>query len=251
MWSWPSAVQARENTLSKLNILNSIRKCPPIYGATMSILDLYSWTKSRRKGSYSQHGEDAFIANFFAARAKGFYLDIGASHPFRLSNTYSLYRSGWNGVTVEPIPRLGKLHRRWRPRDTMIPVAVGPARGTLEFFEMTPSVLSTLDRSVAEEYVAEGKAVICRTYVIEVLPINEIIERVSAMAPVDFLSIDVEGLDTDLLSNIDFFRFRPSLICIEANSPETRGKMRILFEKAGYDIVKEIECNLMAIPASN
>ena len=237
--------------MSKLSVLNNIRKCPPIYGATMSILDLYSWTKSRRKGSYSQHGEDAFVANFFAARTKGFYLDIGASHPFRLSNTYSLYRSGWNGVTVEPIPRLGKLHRRWRPRDTMIPVAVGAARGTLEFFEMTPSVLSTLDRSVAEEYVAEGKAVLCRTYVIEVLPINEIIERVSAMAPVDFLSIDVEGLDADLLSNIDFSRFRPSLICIEANSMETRGKMRILFEKAGYDIVKEIECNLMAIPASS
>jgi hypothetical protein len=83
--------------LSKLSVLNSIRKFPPIYGATMSILDLYSWTKSRRQGSYSQHGEDAFVANFFAARAKGFYLDIGASHPFRLSNTCSLYRSGWKG----------------------------------------------------------------------------------------------------------------------------------------------------------
>jgi hypothetical protein len=91
----------------------------------------------------------------------------------------------------------------------------------------------------------------CRTYVIEVLPINEIIERVSAIAPVDFLSIDAESLDADLLSNIDFSRFRPSLICIEANSMEIRGKMRILFEKAGYEIVKEIECNLMAIPASS
>jgi hypothetical protein len=93
--------------------------------------------------------------------------------------------------------------------------------------------------------------VICRTYVIDVLPINEIIERVSAIAPIDFLSIDVEGLDADVLAGMDSSRFRPGLICIEANSMEIRGKMRSLFEKAGYEIVKEIECNLMAIPASN
>jgi FkbM family methyltransferase len=235
--------------VSKLSAYNFIRSFPPVYGAAMSILDTYSWLVSRRRGSYSQHGEDRFVIDFFRGRKKGFYLDIGASHPFRLSNTYLLYRSGWSGATVEPIPRLGKLHRRWRPRDTLMPVAAGVKSGALQFFEMTPSVLSTLDPSVAEGYIANGSAVLSRRYTIDVLPINEIVERVNAIAPVDFLSIDVEGLDAEVLGEIDFMRFRPGLICIEANSNAVRQRTEVLLGQGGYKIVKEIECNLMAAPA--
>jgi len=234
--------------VSKLSVLNGIRKCPPLYSACMSILDLNSWMKGRRRGSYAQHGEDVFVTEYFSKREKGFYLDIGASHPFRLSNTYLLYQSGWKGVTVEPIPRLGKLHRKWRPRDSLMPIGAGSKRDTLDFFEMTPSVLSTVDATVADQYVAEGKAVLCRRYKIDILPINEIIERVSAISRVDFFSIDIEGLDAEVLAEIDYSRFRPELICVEANSSELREKIQLLLAKAGYKIIKEIECNLMAAP---
>src|SRR5579871_4904708 len=114
----------------------------------MSVLDFNSWMKGRRRASFAQHGEDVFVTEYFSKQPSGFYLDIGASHPFRLSNTYLLYRSGWKGVTVEPIPRLGNLHRKRRPRDTLMPIGAGLKPGTLEFFEMTPSVLSTLDATV-------------------------------------------------------------------------------------------------------
>src|SRR5262245_54108902 len=180
--------------------MNRVRQSPMIYGAGVALRDIYSLMKSIYHGSYSQHGEDTYVAKFFAGKRTGFYLDIGASHPFRISNTYLLYRSGWRGVTVEPIPRLGKLHRRWRPRDTLLPVAVGRHAGTLEFFEMTPSVLSTLDREVANRYVTDGKAVVFQRYSIEVLPINRVLEQASAIAPIDFISIDIEGLDSDVLS---------------------------------------------------
>jgi hypothetical protein len=235
--------------MSRLGIFNRIRGCSPIYGASMAMHDLYWLLRRTRQGSYSQHGEDTFVANFFAGRKKGFYLDIGASHPFKLSNTYLLYRSGWSGATVEPIPRLGKLHRIWRRRDSLFPIGVGFKHDVLEFFEMTPSVLSTLDRSVADQYVAEGKAALYKKYEIEVLPINEIIDRVSALGQVDFMSIDVEGLDADMLAEIDYSRFRPALICSEANSSEAQRKTEVIFERAGYKIVKAIGCNLMAIPA--
>src|SRR5580698_8519410 len=146
--------------MSRLDTFNRIRNWTSAYNAAMSVHDLYSWLKYTNHGSYSQHGEDLFVRNFFASKKNGFYLDIGASHPFKLSNTYLLYRSGWTGVTVEPIPRLGKLHRQWRPRDTLFPVAVGLQRGELEFFEMTPSVLSTTVGSVARQYVADGKSIL-------------------------------------------------------------------------------------------
>lgn len=61
-----------------------------------------------------------FIGDWFGGKTDGFYVDIGASHPFRINNTYLLYKSGWQGVTVEPIPLLGRVHKRWPSRDTLV-----------------------------------------------------------------------------------------------------------------------------------
>ena len=235
--------------MPSLDLMNRARQSPILYGAGVALRDIYSLVKSAYRGSYSQHGEDAYVADFFAKRTHGFYLDIGASHPFRISNTYLLYRSGWRGVTVEPIPRLGKLHRRWRPRDTLLPVAVGRATGTLEFFEMTPSVLSTLDREVATRYVADRRAVLFQKYSIDVAPINHVFEQASAIAPIDFVSMDIEGMDTEVLSEVDFSRFRPALFCIEFDSANARQDIEGLFSRANYEIVREIGCNLFATPA--
>lgn len=235
--------------MPSLDLLNRVRQSPMLYGACVALRDIYSLVKSTYRGSYSQHGEDTYVAEFFAKRPGGFYLDIGASHPYRISNTYLLYRRGWRGVTVEPIPRLGKLHRRWRPRDTLLPVAVGRAAGKLEFFEMTPSVLSTLDREVAARYVADRRAVIFQRYSLEVVPINHVLEQASAIAPIDFVSIDIEGLDTGILSEVDFSRFRPELFCIEFDSANARQYIEVLFRRANYRIVREIGCNLFAAPA--
>jgi FkbM family methyltransferase len=237
--------------LPSLDLLNRVRRSPLLYGAGVALRDIYSLVRSTYRGSFSQHGEDTYVAGFFAGKPGGFYLDIGASHPFRISNTYLLYRSGWRGVTVEPIPRLGELHRRWRPRDTLLPAAVGRAAGTLEFFEMTPSVLSTLDREVAARYVANHQAVIFQRYSIEVMPINRVFEQASAISPIDFVSIDIEGLDTEVLSEVDFARFRPALFCIEFDCAKARQDLEALFRRANYRIDREIGCNLFAVPADS
>ncbi|QPF87115.1 FkbM family methyltransferase [Bradyrhizobium genosp. L] len=232
----------------KLEIAKRIRTSP-IYSSAMWAHDLQVWVRATRKGSFSQHGEDRFIRDFFTSRKTGVYLDIGASHPFKISNTYLLYRSGWKGVTVEPIPRLGALHRRWRPRDKLLPVGVGTTAGELEFFEMLPSVLSTLDASVANEYIAQGKATLLKKYHIPVLTIDQVIRQTTEQGQVDFLSIDIEGLDADVINSIDYSRFRPSLICVEIISSETRETAAQIFDRAGYKIVNEIGCNLFVSPA--
>ena len=97
-----------------------------------SARDLVSRFSNR--DSYAQDGEDRFLVNtVFAGRAAGMYLDIGASHPSRISNTWLLYKLGWSGVTVEPIERLSKLHRAWRPRDTQVQALIGEADGSMTF----------------------------------------------------------------------------------------------------------------------
>jgi FkbM family methyltransferase len=233
--------------------MNRLRRSPLLYSGGVAIRDISSLLRGIRNGSFSQHGEDRYIAKYFESRAKGFYLDIGASHPFRISNTYSLYRAGWQGVTVEPIPRLAKLHRRWRRRDELLAVAVGATDGTVDFFEMTPSVLSTLDHAVASQYITEGKAVLYRRYPIKVMAVNEVFEYATTIAPIDFVSIDIEGLDVSVLAAVDFARFRPELICIEVNDSAVRQVATQLFARAQYKVLDQLGCNLMAarMDASN
>jgi len=235
-----------EETVFSLDLMNRVRRSPPLYNAGVAVRDIASLLTGIRNGTFSQHGEDRYIAHYFEQRDTGFYLDIGASHPFRISNTYSLYRAGWHGVTVEPIPRLAKLHRRWRTRDELLPVAVGATNGTVDFFEMTPSVLSTLDHAVADRYIAEGKAVLYRRYPIEVVAVNDVFEYAAASAPIDFVSIDIEGLDVSVLAAVDFVRFRPELICIEVNDAAVRQAAMELFARARYKMLDQLGCNLLA-----
>lgn len=232
----------------KLTILNQIRSHEWLYDAATGIRDLRSYFRCRMKGDFSQHGEDKFIRSFFSNVDKGRYLDLGASHPFRISNTYSLYRLGWSGLTVEPIPRLAAMHRRWRPRDLMLNCAVGLEPGSMDFFEMTPSVASTLDEKTAQDFQREGRAVLFKRYKIPVVTLNSLFMRPEAGNSIDFLSIDVEGLDARLLSTIDFRNYRPKLICIECIDLEARRVIEEIFLNNEYRIIEEIECNIFAVP---
>lgn len=210
--------------------------------------DRRSLKSSQAKGTFSQYGEDRFVLEYFNGKKSGRYLDIGASHPFRISNTYLLYTNGWTGVTVEPIPRLVSLHCKWRPKDEVLPVAIGADADKLKFFEMTPSVLSTLDKGTAETYVNEGRARIFRTYDIPIMSITDVLERAFKGGHVDFLSIDVEGLDASLLESADLAKWRPSLICIETNDDAAKSRIETSFSDADYRIVREVGDNLIAAP---
>src|SRR5688572_15466410 len=118
----------------------------PLFPVALFVFDIVWWIRARTRGSFSQHGEDIIVSRWFKQRGirLGTYVDIGGSHPFRISNTYLLYLSGWRGFVFEPIPRLLKQHRLWRSRDSQRGIAIGAVEGKLTFYEMAPSVLSTL-----------------------------------------------------------------------------------------------------------
>lgn len=225
-------------------LLRKIRRNETLFSLAREVRDLNSFSQGLRRGTFSQHGEDLFIDKLLGGQRDGFYVDIGASHPFRISNTYKLYRRGWSGVTVEPIPTLGSLHRRWRARDTLLPIAIGPEAATLTFFEMLPSVLSTLDPETAKRYTAEGKAEILKTYNIEVLTPMQLFRDHVGARTIDFLSMDIEGLDTRTLHSIDFSRVRPRLLCIEIINAAETASLAGYLEGCGYSVVDMLGCNL-------
>jgi FkbM family methyltransferase len=176
------------------------------------------------KWSYAQQGEDLIVQNILTAigiKGPATYLDVGAYDPVFDSNTYALYQAGGHGVLVEPnpakIPRLEKI----RPRDKTLNAGVGlsaePTTG--DYYVIAgPSagLLNTFSKEDAEDLQRKnpGQKVIEKVLKMPLLNINTIMQEHLGGAP-NFLSIDTEGLDLEILKTLDFGRFRPDVICVE------------------------------------
>ena len=219
-------------------IKRQLRRSAFLFSLLIKFRDYVSFIQCTLRGSFSQYDEDEFFKQFFSEQQSGRYLDIGASHPYRISNTFLLYKLGWCGITVEPIAYLASLHRQWRPRDKIMEAAIGTSSGSLNFFEMIPSVLSTLDEDTANKYINDGTAQLLKSYKIPVVDISNLLEQAFSDGHVDLLSIDIEGLDAELLSIIDLDKYRPSLICIESNDAESKSIITNKLISSRYEILR-------------
>ena len=112
----------------------------------------FTSTYSRR--SYSQEGEDIVLESLLGGEARGFYVDIGAHHPARVSNTYRFYKRGWRGINVDAAPGSMNLFRQVRPKDINVEAAVGMGSQKLIFYVLDDDGLSTLDKDLAAERAA-------------------------------------------------------------------------------------------------
>ena len=227
-------------------VIKFARRNEMIYPIVRWARDLALYARGLRRGTFSQHGEDVWLRERFAGKT-GIYVDVGASHPFLLSNTYMLYRDGWRGVTVEPIPDLAALHRRWRPEDNLVEKAVGPTASQLFFHEMFPSVLSTLDQEVAHRAVRDRTAELIRVYSIDVITLDQLlIDYVyNYDLRLDILSIDLEGLDEEVVRSCMFDYVRPQVIVIEFNDQDAKARMFGHLNACGYNFAAELGCNLI------
>ena len=195
------------------------------------------------RGSFAQHGEDRWILDRLGDRP-GIYIDVGANYPVKISNTYLLYRAGWRGLTVEPIPRLSARQRRWRPRDIHVNAACGRDPASLEFCEMWPGSSSTFDTEQAEHLIRTGRARLVRKYTVEVFPLRDLIARHFPGQPIDLLSVDTEGHDFEVLEGIDWSTTRPRLIVIEVSAAGREDDRAVtLLEGLGYKYCETMACN--------
>jgi FkbM family methyltransferase len=183
-------------------------------------LDLWSFARGVRRGSFAQSGEDRFLLDYFGER-RGTYVDLGANHPYVLSNTYLLYRRGWHGMTVEPLSHAVRQHRFWRPRDLCIHAGVGEKNGVLDFYEFCYAALSTFDRDRAEQLIRNG-AVLRHVHQVQMLSMASLCHRVSEeLGGMDLLSIDIEGMDGLILRDENWQFLKPRLIIYEEPAGQT------------------------------
>jgi FkbM family methyltransferase len=169
--------------------------------------------------SYSQDGEDmmlrTFIESEYPQNYKGFYVDIGAHHPFRFSNTAYFYKKGWCGINVEPTPILIKKFYSLRKRDININAAIGTSDKSLMFYIFNEPALNSFDKELSFSRENEKYKIIDQ---IEV-PLEKLSCILDKNLPketeITFLTIDVEGLDLDILKSNDWQKYNPKFILIE------------------------------------
>ncbi len=167
--------------------------------------------------SYAQNMEDVVLSRLFAGQATGFYIDVGGGHAIADNVSFLFYQQGWHGLVVEPQASLGALYRRVRPRDMLIQALAGRTEGTLELFEATTfhglSTASADHASAAEQAGVAGQRV--------VKPVTTLANLCAEhkVAAIDFLKVDVEGHEAEVLAGQDWTRYRPRVVLVEAIEP--------------------------------
>ena len=99
--------------------------------------------------SYSQEGEDMILASIFEGRSKGFYVDVGAHHPQRFSNTYHFYLQGWSGINIDAMPESMNIFKRTRPRDINLEIPVFDSEQTLTYYAFNESALNSFSKELS------------------------------------------------------------------------------------------------------
>lgn len=171
--------------------------------------------------SYSQEGEDLLMERFLYCRPTGFYVDVGAHHPRRFSNTYRLYRLGWRGINIDANPGSMTEFRRVRPRDINIEAGVGAAGGELTLYVFNEPALNTFDRELALQRV-ESSFAMAGEVKVAIEPLSRILDRnVPEGVHIDLLTVDVEGFDYEVLQSNDWGRYSPDYVLTECLGART------------------------------
>jgi FkbM family methyltransferase len=185
--------------------------------------------------SFSQFGEDLAVLRHFERRI-GFYVDVGAHHPIRFSNTHLLYRRGWSGINIDANPEAIRLFGQMRPRDLNIHAALSDKVQQVEFSLYEESALSRIE--VTSGAAARGNATLptpLQKIVLQTVTLEKLLAReLPRGRTIDFLNVDCEGHDLAVLSSNDWARFRPEVVAVEDWETTTPTEVDRFLAKQGY-----------------
>lgn len=194
----------------------------------------YAGSRSQRYGTttYAQHGDDLMICNLFTLLGieKPNYLDLGAHHPERLSNTALLYSRGSRGVNVEANPIMFQHFQTMRPEDKNLNLGVGAESGVRPFYMYDES---SGRNSFSKEDITGCGLEIRKTIEVEVIDVNALVDKYCGGIWPAFLNTDIEGWDYSVLEAANFTDTWPQIICAEVHSG-VGDKMKRMLSAKGY-----------------
>jgi len=165
--------------------------------------------------TYSQEGEDVVLRRFVGEKI-GFYVDVGAHHPQRFSNTYYYYKLGWRGINIDADPELMAEFKNQRSNDINVACGVGDKEDSLIFYVFNERAVNTFDKRLADERskIADWKVIAKKK-----IPVRKLSQILDQYLPkgqiIDFMSIDIEGKDLEALQSNDWEEYRPRFLLVE------------------------------------
>ncbi|HEU0159372.1 MAG TPA: FkbM family methyltransferase [Hyphomicrobiaceae bacterium] len=167
--------------------------------------------------SYAQNMEDYHLELIFAGVDDGAYVDVGAGHPVADNVSFHFYLKGWRGLVVEPQEALARLYAHVRPRDHAVACLAGSAAAEIDFYVVDK--LHGFSSTVHANAQGAGQfGASYHTIRKPVQPLSALIDA-AGLTGIDFLKIDVEGAEGEVLAGLDFGRHRPRVLLIEAVAP--------------------------------
>ena len=168
------------------------------------------------KKNYSIFGEDKFISNYFKNKSNGLYIDVGCYHPLEGNNTHLLYKKGWSGINIDINLYSIELFNFLRKNDINIHSGISQKKDFLTmYYRKEINMLNTLDKNIAKIHFRNGY----KKRKIQVNTLNFFISKhLKRIKKIDFMNIDVEGGELDVLKSLNFNRYQPQLICIEIHN---------------------------------
>ncbi|WP_224998108.1 FkbM family methyltransferase [Cesiribacter sp. SM1] len=194
---------------------------------------------------FSQGGEDAILQALFhkklSRKDKGFFIDVGAYHPYKHSNTYFFYINGWRGINIDARPGSMKSFNKVRPKDVNLEVGVSEENGTLTYYFISES--STMNSFSKDNLLENGMYKHVQAEIpVKVTTLEDILDKHAQQSGhIDLLSVDAEGLDYQVLRSNNWSKYKPDVIVLELSCQDIDDvkhniSARFLFD-LGYRIV--------------
>jgi len=226
-----------------MNLLHQIAKYSPSPARAIFKFLWYCRNYSIYKNnSFAQEGEDLILMRIFGPQLKGVYVDVGAHHPKRFSNTFAFYQRGWNGINIDAMPGSMELFQKVRPKDINLEIPIMEVAGELDYYQFDEPALNGFSAELSQSRDQARTYKIKNVVKLKGLPLKTILAThlPKSMDTIDFLSVDVEGLDLAVLRSNDWIQFRPRLILVEclrnnlkdiASDPVT-----VFLDEVGYQV---------------
>lgn len=210
------------------------------------------------KRYFSQYGEDFLLWNFFDFKPQGFFVDIGAFDGIHLSNSYSFELAGWRGICLEPHPFYFNLCLQNRPNSICLNKACGREEKQGVVFHVDNTGLFSSFSHIGEEENIKGHFSLLNglqmktdTIEVDIIPCNSILENFPPGCGIDFVSIDVEGAELDVLHGFDLGKYAPRVIVVETNTPEAVREIDTYLQGAGYMFARRTNANSLYVTNQN
>jgi FkbM family methyltransferase len=197
--------------------------------------------------SFSQLGEDRLVWHFLRdKKEKGIYVDVGAFDPARYSNTLLLHKAGWRGVNIDPNPDTIERFKAERPGDTNVCAAVSNVERRVDYLVYPGQATNRIvDPSQAEVASVLGETPTQRIPM-TTRTLNALLdESLAAGTAIDLLNVDCEGEDINVLKSLDWTRWQPWLVCVEAHGDDDREQVTRFMQAQGYELVGRLLVTLV------